>query len=101
MELMEEGEHNLKISLMSPSGNHKPWDSQMTTPSIGDLTTLQQATPTTVLGDADKNGADSNYYTSGGQSYDSYYQSGGNTVNGNAYSLMVSNHKMETTWTSQ
>ena len=41
---MEEGEHNLKISLMSPSGNHKPWDGQMTTPSIGDLTTLQQAT---------------------------------------------------------
>ena len=45
--------------------------------------------PTTVLGDADRNGADSNYYTSGGQSYDSYYQNGGNTVNGNAYSLSV------------
>ena len=45
--------------------------------------------PTTVLGDADKNGADSTYYTSGGQSYDSYYQNGGNTVNGNSYSLSV------------
>lgn len=42
--------------------------------------------PTTVFGDA----ASGQYYTSGGQSYDSFYQSGGNMQNANDYSLTIS-----------
>ena len=41
--------------------------------------------PTTVFGDA----ASGQYYTSGGQSYNSFYQSGGNMQNANDYALTV------------
>ena len=42
--------------------------------------------PTTVFGDA----ASGQYYTSGGQNYDSFYQSGGNMQNANDYALTIS-----------
>ncbi|MGB1431439.1 MAG: hypothetical protein ACPG8I_00820 [Candidatus Poseidoniaceae archaeon] len=41
--------------------------------------------PTTVFGDA----ASGQYYTSGGQNYDSFYQSGGNMQNANDYTLSI------------
>ncbi len=41
--------------------------------------------PTTVFGDA----SSGQYYTSGGQNYDSFYQSGGNMQNANDYSLSI------------
>ena len=41
--------------------------------------------PTTVFGDA----ASGQYYTSGGQSYNSFYQSGGNMQNANDYALTI------------
>ena len=41
--------------------------------------------PTTVFGDA----ASGQYYTSGGQNYDSFYQSGGNLQNANDYTLSI------------
>jgi thiol-disulfide isomerase/thioredoxin len=41
--------------------------------------------PVTVFGDAPSG----TYYTVGGQTYDSYYQNGGNTKNGNDYTLSV------------
>ena len=84
-----EEDHNPKISHMFSF-----WESQNTgwpndAPINRRAHHAPTGYPTTVLGDADKNGADSTYYTSGGQSYDSYYQNGGNTVNGNSYSLSV------------